>query len=285
VFTSVTNFPARHGFCCVTIYVDSSTDGGKSFQGPLNVAENVQPPGSTYNNTTFRTGIEDSLATGTKLDGQGHYPLYVSWEDNTAGVANIILVASYDGGNSWSSPIQVNDNAAPADEFQPNLAVAADGTVSVAFYDRRLACPASHSQEAKGAGLASDNYNPNYGGSLPPYGAANYCINAAIQFYNPSLAPYGNNIRLTQHPWDPQLNSPHPYGAGNSITFIGDYYGNTTSGTLDISTFVSTYNDGSNPSFRQQRGCRLGQRRRARPCLRLPSRNPSMRPPTSSIGT
>jgi len=29
------------------------------------------------------------------------------------------------------------------DEFLPNLATAADGTVSVNFYDRRLSCPAS----------------------------------------------------------------------------------------------------------------------------------------------
>ena len=59
-------------------------------------------------------------------------------------------------------------------------------------------------------------------------------------------------MRLTAHTWDPQLNSPHPYGSSNSLTFIGDYFGNTTSGSTDISTFVSTYGDDDNPANEQQ---------------------------------
>ncbi|HYS40056.1 MAG TPA: hypothetical protein VEO01_30950, partial [Pseudonocardiaceae bacterium] len=63
-------------------------------------------------------------------------------------------------------------------------------------------------------------------------------------------------VRLTQHTWDPQLNSPHPGSAGGERTFIGDYFGNTTgpagNGTLDYSTFVSTYDDGTNPGNYQQ---------------------------------
>ncbi len=140
----------------------------------------------------------------------------------------------------------------PVDEFQPNLTVAADGTVSVAFYDRRLNCPAANSPEASGAGLALDRVNPNYSGSLPPYGASNYCINASVQFYSASLVPFGHNIRLTQHTWDPQLNSAHTDSAFTTTTFIGDYFGNTTSGSTNISSFVSTYNDGSNANHQQQ---------------------------------
>jgi hypothetical protein len=167
-------------------------------------------------------------------------------------VDNIILSASYDGGHTWSKPIQVNDNVSPVDEFQPNLTVAAAGTVSVAFYDRRLRCPAANTGEAAGAGLALDQANPNYAGSLPPYGATNYCINASAQFYSATLSPLGHNIRLTQHTWDPQLNSPHAYSAFDTTTFIGDYFGNTTSGSTNISSFMSTYNDGTNPEYRQQ---------------------------------
>jgi hypothetical protein len=130
------------------------------------------------------------------------------------------------------------------DEFQPNLTVAADGKVSVNFYDRRLTCPASGSSEAAGAGLALD---PN-----APYSAANYCVNASVQFYNPTLSPIGHNIRLTQHTWDPQLNAPHTGSPAGRTTFIGDYFGNVTSGTTDVSTFVSTYDTGTNPSHYQQ---------------------------------
>ena len=168
------------------------------------------------------------------------------------GFVNSIMSASYDQGLTWSAPIQINDNVSAVDEFQPNLTVAADGTVSVAFYDRRLACPAANTREATNAGIALDQSNPNYSGSLPPYGASNYCINASVQFYNATLTPFGHNIRLTQHTWDPQLNSAHTGSASGTTTFIGDYFGNITSGSTNISSFVSTYNDGSNPNNQQQ---------------------------------
>ncbi|HET8911226.1 MAG TPA: sialidase family protein [Ktedonobacteraceae bacterium] len=252
VYTTVTNFPAKKSFCCITISVDKSLDGGKTWQAPQVVIRNVQSPPARYANTTFRDGIEDTFAVGNHLSAQGYYPLYVAWEDYSQGVGNNILSASYDGGLTWSGPIQVNDNASLVDEFQPNLTVASDGTVSVAFYDRRLSCPAAGTTEAVNAGLALDQSNPAYTGSLPPYGASNYCINASVQFYNANLAPLGNNIRLTQHSWDPQLNAAHTSSASGVSTFIGDYFGNTTSGSENISSFVSTYNDGSNPAYRQQ---------------------------------
>ncbi len=255
IYTTVTNFNPKQGFCCASVFVDKSTDGGKTWTVAGTAVPNVTPPPLSYANTTFRDGIEDTFAVGNHLV-QGHYPLYVSYEDYSAGVGNVMLTASYDGGTTWTGPIQVNDNASPVDEFQPNLTVAAGGTVSVNFYDRRLACPAAGTAEATGAGLALDRVNPNYAGSLPPYGAANYCVNASIQFYDPQLNPIGHNVRLTQHTWDPQLNSPHPGSAGGKRTFIGDYFGNTTgpagNGTLDYSTFVSTYDDGTNPGNYQQ---------------------------------
>jgi len=50
------------------------------------------------------------------------------------------------------------------------------------------------------------------------------------------------------------LNAPHPGGAFDSETFIGDYFGNDASvGTTDWFTFVSTYNPGNaNPQNYQQ---------------------------------
>ena len=182
---------------------------------------------------------------------QGHYPLYTSWEDYSAGVVNTILSASFDGGRTWTAPIQVNDNAASADEFQPNLAAAADGTVSVAFYDRRLNCPDQGTGEAAAAGLALDTANPN-DTLLPPYGAANYCVNTAIQFYAPDLTPIGHNIRMSADTWDPQLNSPHTSSISRPRTFIGDYFGNTAGDGVEITTSVSTFDDGTNPANRQQ---------------------------------
>jgi hypothetical protein len=256
IYTTLTNFNPKQGFCCASVFLDKSTDGGKTWSVAGTAVPSVTPPPLIYPNTTFRDGIENTFAVGNQLDAQGQYPLYVAYEDYSAGVGNVMLTASYDGGATWTSPLRVNDNASAVDEFQPNLTVAADGTVSVNFYDRRLACPAAGSTEAQGAGLALDQVNPNYTGSLPPYGATNYCVNASIQFYDPTLHPVGHNVRLTQHTWDPQLNSPHPGSASGITTFIGDYFGNITgpsgTATLDYSTFVSTYDDGTNPAHDQQ---------------------------------
>ncbi|GEM_PF-492512 len=256
VYTTVTNFNPKKGFCCASVFVDKSTDGGVTWSVAGTAVPSVTPPPLIYPNTTFRDGIEDTFAVGDHLDSQGSYPLYVAYEDFSTGVDNVMLTASYDGGVTWTSPIQVNDNASPADEFQPNLTVAGDGTVSVNFYDRRLACPAAGTTAASDAGLALDRVNPNYTGSLPPYGAADYCVNASIQFYSPALAPIGHNIRISANTYDPQLNAPHVDCAACETTFLGDYFGNTTGpagkATLDYSTFVSSYDDGTNPAHYQQ---------------------------------
>ncbi len=203
-------------------------------------------------NTQFRDGIEDTFVVGLKPLANGNFPLYVAYEDFSAGVDNVLLTMSSDGGLTWSTPIQVNDNVAAADEFQPNLAAAASGSVSVAFYDRRLACPAAGTTEAVGAGLALDTLNLNFSGSLPPFGASNYCVNSSIQFYDATLKPLGHNILTSAHTWDPQLNALKPGSISGTRAFIGDYYGNIVGGSTDYTTSVSTFDDGSNPTHQQQ---------------------------------
>ena len=241
-------------FCCITVSADRSTDGGKTWTFLSTAVSNILVPSFVggYANTTFTDGIDNTFAVGLRAVN-GKYPLYISYNDDSAGVSNVMLTASFDGGSSWTPPIKVNDNALPVDEFQPNLAAASDGTVSVNFYDRRLACPAAGTAEAAGAGLALDQVNVNYSGSLPPYSASNYCVNTSIQFYDASLSPIGHNIRLSQHTWDPQLNSPIRFCVCEpNATFVGDYFGNTFAGSTSYTTSVSTYNDGSNPANRQQ---------------------------------
>jgi hypothetical protein len=251
VYTPITNELPRKGFCCFNISMLRSTDGGVSWSVVGPVASNITPPPARYPNTTFRDGIEDTFTLGPNRVN-GNYPLYVSYEDYSAGVGNVALTASYDNGVTWTAPIRVNDNVGAVDEFQPNLAAAADGTVSVNFYDRRLACPAAGTAEAAAAGLALDTVNPNYSGSLPPYGATNYCVNASVQFYDATLHPNGHNIRISQHTYDPQLDAPHTACASCLTTFIGDYFGNDFAGSTNYATFVSTYNYGSNAGHHQQ---------------------------------
>ena len=255
VYTTLTNETVASNYTSNTVVLDRSTDGGNNWSTLSTVISNVTGPAfCCNNNTTFRDGIFNTFTT-SPVKVNGSYPLYVAWEDHSTGFTNVILSASYDGGFNWSPPIQVNDNtSANVDEFQPNLAATANGIVSVAFYDRRLPCPAAGTNEAVKAGLALDTVNDNYSGSLPPYSATNYCINSSIQFYTPALAPIGHNIRISANTWDPQLNSAHYVRASVDETFIGDYFGNTSDDGLgvEVTTSASTFNDGTNPDFRQQ---------------------------------
>jgi hypothetical protein len=246
VWTTVTNNPSKQGFSTADISVISSRDCGRTWQGPLPVVQGVSVP--TYRNTTFREGIVNTFAVGNQPVARTRpavYPLYVSYEDGSSGGSNLYLTASYDNGKTWTTPFQVNDNPASDDTeaLQPNLDVAPSGTVSVAFYDRRLPCP-NPGPEATAAGL---QYDPNH-----PYGALDYCVNTAIQFYSPSLRPIGHNVRLSAHTWDPQLSAPHPGCICGRGTFIGDYFGVASNGTSTYTTSVSTFDDGSNPNNYQQ---------------------------------
>lgn len=240
VWTPITNFSDKSTL--TSIILDNSTDGGITWNSVSSIVRDVAAPPLIYPNTNFRDGIEDTFAVGpNKVNGA--YPLYIAWEDYSIGFGNLILSASFDGGQSWSAPIQINDNVGTqVDAVQPNLTTAADGTVLVAFYDRRLACPTG--SEATAAGLSLD---PNH-----PAGATNYCINASLQAYRPDLTPVGHNIRISLHTWDPQLNSLKPAGINAAEGFIGDYYGNITAGSVDYTTSVSTYDDGTNPNHFQQ---------------------------------
>jgi hypothetical protein len=242
IWTTTTNNPQKQDFSHADIYLIWSKDGGATWQGPLPVAKGVNVP--TYQNTTFREGIVNTFAVGARKIGND-YPLYVSYEDGTTGLSNVYLRASYDGGATWSSPLRVNDNGGATEALQPNLDVAPSGTVAVAFYDRRLPCPAQGDADASGSGIAFD---PN-----APWGRANYCVNTAIQFYKPDLTPIGANIRLSQHTWDPQLSAPHPGCICSAGTFIGDYFGIDSGGGHTFVSSVSTFNAaGENPAFHQQ---------------------------------
>ncbi len=248
VYTTVTNGPPKQGFSGSDVYLISSSDCGKTWQGPLPVVKGISVP--TYQNTTFREGIVNTFAVGSQPVSDAHtYPLYVAYEDGSTGVSNVYLTASYSRGQTWTAPILVNDNETPVDELQPNLSVdSASGKVAVAFYDRRLNCPPA-GDESTAAGL---QWDPN-----GPFLFSNYCVNTALQFYragSPATGPtpMGYNIRASAHTWDPQLNAPHPSCICGRTTFIGDYFGIDSDGSSMYTSSVSTYNYGKNPSNYQQ---------------------------------
>jgi hypothetical protein len=197
-----------------------------------------------YRNTTFRAAFGEAFAVGSRKVGR-FYPLYAVYEQSGSSGTKLFIRGSFDGGKRWSRAIQVNDGSGDGEALQPNVAVAPTGTVAVAFYDRRLACPERDTPAATVAGLLFD---PQL-----PYGRANYCINTAIQFYRPRLAPVGRNVRLSAQTWDPQLSSPRFDCICSTASFIGDYFGIDSRGGFTYTASVETFNAaGENPGYHQQ---------------------------------
>ena len=70
--------------------------------------------------------------------------LYIVWQDSrfsAAGLSGIVISRSADGGSTWSDPILVSQAPNTVQAFLPAVAVAADGTVGVLFYDFRNDVP------------------------------------------------------------------------------------------------------------------------------------------------
>jgi hypothetical protein len=225
----------------LTMSLTSSANGGRSWAARRVI---VRHQVNAYQNTTFRSAFGEAFIVGPRKLGR-FFPLYVAYEHAVSGNTAVFARASFDGGRHWNRAVQVNDGSGPADALQPNLAAAPNGTVAVAFYDRRLACPTRDSIDAIVAGLSFD---PSM-----PFGRSNYCINTAVQFYRPRLRPIGHNIRVSPHTWDPQLSSPRPGCICDSGGFIGDYFGIDSRGGFTYTASVATFNaSGENPGYHQQ---------------------------------
>ncbi len=241
LFLAYTSFPSNT-FPTADVWILKSTDGGVTFSAPKKAVSFASFPFARLPNTTFREGISDSFAVNPS---NGH--LLLALEVFNGNGVDVQLTESTDGGTSWSTPIFVNDPSTVndgIDQFQPTVAASPSGTVAVAFYDRRLACPTN---------------DPDI---LPAdAGRTNFCVNTSIQFFSDGvtgLQPLGTNIRVTAATWDPQnpgTNSdglPHPGGPNGALTFIGDYFGLTLTDKTAYPLFVSTANLGQNPTNDQQ---------------------------------
>jgi hypothetical protein len=72
--------------------------------------------------------------------GKDRGSLYVNWVDHRHGDPDVFVIASRDGGATWSKPLRVNDDPQGngKDQFFTWMAVdPIDGSVNIVFYDRR----------------------------------------------------------------------------------------------------------------------------------------------------
>jgi hypothetical protein len=149
--------------------------------------------------------------------------LYAVWEDSRFSndqYTSIAFSQSTDGGLTWSTPIAINKtptNISPGDRqaFVPSVAVAADGTVAVTYYDFR-------NNDAK-PGLKTD-YWAVIGKPTTPTALTN-------------PANWGGELRMSNRSFD--LEKTFQDGA----LFIGHYEGLSAAGTDFVATFSQAVSD------------------------------------------
>jgi len=196
-----------------------SDDEGDAWGGPVDVCE-VDPIPYNLNNGTYRTPTLPSMkvdTSGTASDGT----LYVTWNDQRDGDADVYMVRSTDRGKTWDRPFRVNqdDRGNSRDQFFPTLTVTPRGEVVVAYYDRR-----------------EDPHN------------------TLLDMYMSVSLDRGDNftdIRITTASFDGNAGGGSPLGqATGGDAFIGDYIGAVSSDSLAYAIWCDCRNGGPQPEYR-----------------------------------
>lgn len=123
----------------VGIVFDRSTDGGQTWlDNDIFISD--QPGGWDYNVPgIYRcNGLPVTCCDLSNSPHRG--TIYVNWTDqrNGADDTDVWLSKSTDGGNTWSTPLRVNNDAPGRQQFFSWMTVdGANGDVYVVFYDRR----------------------------------------------------------------------------------------------------------------------------------------------------
>jgi hypothetical protein len=119
-----------------TIYDWVSEDHGATWSERVPVVsglDNTGGSGGYWRNTNPDPGVDRS-------GGPDHGSIYVTWSDTRNGDRDVFVVASRDGGATWSEPLRVHSDPVGNghDQFYPYLVVEPrNGGVNVMFMDRR----------------------------------------------------------------------------------------------------------------------------------------------------
>lgn len=120
------------------LYFDKSVDGGKTW-GKDKVIANQSSGWAMDIPHLYRCNGMPFIVCDNSL-GNNRGKLYVVWGDTTAGSANVYMMTSDDGGDSWSDIKQVHSDLYHPNrsQFLPNIAIdPKTGNIAVIYYDRR----------------------------------------------------------------------------------------------------------------------------------------------------
>ena len=123
-----------------------TTDGGTTWN--IDTKVTLVPLELPPLNVKTAIGAPDALAKGAPVlavspsNPNELYIVYAADPDrNVAGDgpddADIFLIKSTDGGNTWSTPLRINNDATVTDQILPWIDVKPDGTIDIAWFDRR----------------------------------------------------------------------------------------------------------------------------------------------------
>jgi hypothetical protein len=169
------------------LLLTTSPDGGTTWTTPVLIAtihDIAGPfPPERYRNISFQAFACDPNT------GQ----LYLTWSDKGSKDADILFTTSKDRGQTWTTPLRVNDDPLRngANQFQPQMVVAPDGVISISFFDTRV--DPQHRQ-----------------------------IDVYLAQSTNKGASFLTNVRVTTQSWDPAVDAPID---GSGQQFIGDYQG------------------------------------------------------------
>jgi len=216
--------------------VARSADGGASFGAPT-TASSVRPIPFFLENGLAEGNFRSPASLPAFAAGPRDGALLAAWADYRHGDADIFAVRSLDGGRSWSAAQRVNDDPVGngVDQIQPQVAIAPNGRMSIAWHDRRLPCP--------DLPFIPDDH----------VGRENFCLETFMaRSYDAGLT-WQPNIRAGAQAWDWSQSLPIvSRGTTPPTGFVGDYIGLAATDAADYPFWPATADLGANPDRSQE---------------------------------
>jgi hypothetical protein len=118
-----------------TITIVKSTDGGKTFGSP----KTSTPFFTIAGDVTGGNGVRARSFPSMAVDKNGVVHIVYDAEAHLLAPdrSDVFYIRSTDGGNTFSTPVRINDDTTATTQLFPAVAAAGDGTIAIKWWDRR----------------------------------------------------------------------------------------------------------------------------------------------------